>query len=68
MQCLGIFRRDRSVGFHDLEYKEVVAIDQAAICELALQIGVALADQRCGHLLGGVGGQPEVRELVDRGA
>ena len=65
MNGLGIFRRRRHVRLHHLEDEEIILVAQAAVGEPALEIGVALRDQRRADLVSLLGGQLELGELVD---
>ena len=64
MQCLRVLGRGRHVRLHHLDDEEVIAIDQGVLKEPALEIGVALADQRRLNLACDFGGKTEFLELV----
>ena len=57
--------RGRYLRFDDFQDEEAVLGDHAAVDDLALEIGVALLDQRRTDLGALRGGQLELRKLID---
>ena len=62
-----VLRRRGHVRLHHLEHEQAVALDQARVDQLALEVGVALGDERRLDLRRLGGREAELLELVDAG-
>src|SRR5437762_1538587 len=65
VDCRRIVRRDRYVRLHHVEHKQAIALDQARVDQLALEVRIALRDEWRTDLRRIDSGEPELLELVN---